>query len=491
MQMALGISPGNVSGFPAEEVKRFNDLLDIYTSHASKNDLKEKYYEGNISLADVNLGLALPDGLTGLEIGCAWGSKTVDVLAARSMFDGFVGANGTDIEGLNTLISANDLITEYAKACRDELKYGCTFATLSKDTETGCRIRFHSPRTAAAMWDGEKGRIACGFAIIDSVPDEMMQGRWTPTLINYYTDDAVYVLSKEDGVWKSTRLLHKMGRPLMEALIWNATSNKPFGRSRIKAPIRRLIDGYVRTIANATIGLEFATSPQKYLLGISDEQYDAVVNQKFKQYVGSIMASTDNPETGERPTFGQLSQGSIAPHVEMIRVLATQFSAATGLSVTDTGVVNDANPTSSDALLAQSQTLVAMAEQLNAGNASALRNIAIMSLAIINNVSLDALTDDQKDVMAHFKNPALPSVAVTTDAAIKIASVRTEFAGTDTFLEMIGFDQAEIRRIKAQEQRARGLNLLTETEEEVSEGTPDEEVVENADITEGLEQIQE
>ena len=31
-----------------------------------------------------------------------------------------------------------------------------------------------------------------------------------------------------------------------------------------------------------------------------------------------------------------------------------------------------------------------------------------------------------------------------------------------TFLEMIGFDKADIRRIKAQEQRARGLNTLAE-----------------------------
>ena len=47
--------------------------------------------------------------------------------------------------------------------------------------------------------------------------------------------------------------------------------------------------------------------------------------------------------------------------------------------------------------------------------------------------------------MAHFKNPAMPSVAVTADAALKIASARREFASTDTFLEMIGFDQADIR----------------------------------------------
>ena len=54
----------------------------------------------------------------------------------------------------------------------------------------------------------------------------------------------------------------------------------------------------------------------------------------------------------------------------------------------------------------------------------------------------------------------MPSVAVSADAAIKIASGRPEFAQTDVFLEMVGFDQADIRRIKAQEQRARGMSVL-------------------------------
>jgi len=458
----LTLSATNIKNFPLSEVDKLTQLLNNYNSHMYKNQQKDKYYEGNISLGSVNLGIALPETLRGLEIGCSWGAKTVDVLAARSMFDGFVGANGNEIEDVDRIAVANNLIAEYEKACRDELKYGCTFATLSKDDEIGCKIRFHSPQTASALWDGEKGRVSCGFAIIDTQPNNEDDSTWMPTLIYYYTDTAVWVMRESYGEWIAEEYPHKMGRPLMEPLIWNATSNKPFGRSRIKEPVRRLIDGYVRTIANATIGLEFATSPQKYLLGITDEQYDAVINQKFRQYVGSIIASTNNPETGEKPTFGQLMQGSITPHVEMIRVLATQFSAATGLSVTDTGVVNDANPTSSDAILAQSQTLVAMAEQLNTGNGTALRTIALMAIAIENNTSLDALSDEQKDILAHFKNPAMPSVAMTTDAAIKIASVRESFALTDTFLEMIGFDKAEIRRIKAQEAQSRGLDLLGE-----------------------------
>ena len=86
----------------------------------------------------------------------------------------------------------------------------------------------------------------------------------------------------------------------------------------------------------------------------------------------------------------------------------------------------------------------------------------MMALAILDGTNLDGLTAEQKDVMAHFKNPAMPSVAVTADAAIKIAAVRPNFAQTDVFAEMIGFDKADIRRIKAQESRARGLEVLSE-----------------------------
>ena len=89
--MALSMIPAQVIDLPIEEQNRLQKLLDIYQAHLSKNYEKNQYYEGQISLNAVNLGIALPEGLRKLEIGCAWGAKTVDVLAARSMFDGFVG----------------------------------------------------------------------------------------------------------------------------------------------------------------------------------------------------------------------------------------------------------------------------------------------------------------------------------------------------------------------------------------------------------------
>lgn len=458
-------TPGQISGLDKKNMEILNELFVIYNNHFSANMKKNKYYEGKVTLNDVNLGIALPNGMKDVGIGCSWGAKTVDVLAARSMFDGFVNENGSYDKLLSQIVTENNLIAEYIKACRDELKFGCTFATFSRDDKSKCKIRFHSPLTSAAKWDGAKNRIAYGFAII---ANEEIDGSLIPTIINLYTDKATWVLTyyRATQRWKAVGYPHSLGVPLMVPLIWNATSVKPFGRSRIKYPIRELIDSYVRTVANATIGLEFSTAPQKYLLGITDEQYSAVIDNKFKQYVGNILAATTNPETGEKPTFGQLQQGTLSPHVEMMRMIATQFSAATGLPVTDTGVVNDANPTSSDAIIAQTKTLVGMAEELNAGNGNALKTIAMMALAIAQSKKLEDLTDDEKAVVAHFKNPAMPSVASTTDAAMKIASVRQGFSETDVFLEMVGFDQADIRRIKSQEQKARGADLVTELDEQ-------------------------
>lgn len=455
-----------VEGLTDEEQTNLIELSQAYNYHQSRNATKDKYYEGHITLNDVNIGIALPNGLSKLSVGCSWGQKAVDVLAARSMFDGFVGTNGVSSSVVNGIIESNQFVAQYTKACRDELKYGCVFATLSADADVGCKIRFHSPATAAALWNGAQGRIDCGIAIIDTMRDEKDKDKWRPHIVNLYTDDAVIVLTAVNNRWMAQRHLHKMGRPLMEAMTWNATSNKPFGRSRLKRPIRAMIDDYVRIVANATIALEFDTTPQKYLLGVTDEQYDAVISDKFKQYAGSLLVATMNPETGSNPVFGQLTQGSLSPHVEKMRMTATQFSAATGLTVTDVGVINDANPTSSDAILAQSQTLVLMAQQLNAGNGDALKTVALMAQAIARNVTLSELTDEERGIIAHFKNPAMPSVAVTADAAIKIASARQEFASTDTFLEMIGFDQADIRRIRAQEQRVRGQQVLTEIDSE-------------------------
>ena len=138
-----------------------------------------------------------------------------------------------------------------------------------------------------------------------------------------------------------------------------------------------------------------------------------------------------------------------------------QFSAATGLAVTDTGVVNDANPTSSDAILAQTQTLVLLAEQLTPATRKASITLrrwpkplswAVPRRAAGGGNQLHGAL--QKPIHAeHFRHRRRRHQDCRHPA---------HTLPTQMYLEMIGFDQADIRRIKAQERRARGQQILTE-----------------------------
>lgn len=225
----MTLSFGAVEGLPETEQKQLNNLVRIYSYHRLKNACKQRYYNGHISLAEVNLGIALPRNMSKLDVGCSWGAKAVDVLASRSMFDGFVAENGAEADTMTEIAKRNRLIAEYQKACRDELLYGATFACVSGE-KGGSVIRFYSPQCAAGAWSNEKGRIACGFAFQDAMQDES-DINWTPTFVNLYTETDTWELSREGGHWTAERSPHKFGRPLMEPMIWNASSDKPFGQN--------------------------------------------------------------------------------------------------------------------------------------------------------------------------------------------------------------------------------------------------------------------
>ena len=103
------INFGYVANLPPEEQGWLNELVEIYRYHQTSNEKKREYYDGKIALGDVNLGIAIPSTIAKLQIGCAWGAKTVDVLAAHSIFDGFVTENGTESADRPTDISQTDL----------------------------------------------------------------------------------------------------------------------------------------------------------------------------------------------------------------------------------------------------------------------------------------------------------------------------------------------------------------------------------------------
>ena len=189
---------------------------------------------------------------------------------------------------------------------------------------------------------------------------------------------------------------------------------------------------------------EFFTAPQKYLLGADG---DALGDMgKWDAYIGNIFAVGKDAD-GEVPKFGQLAQGSMQPHIDYMRSLATRFSGETNVPVSELGVVSD-NPSSAEAIYAAKEPLVIEAVNLNAGNGEALRDIALMCLAVEDGCGYRAACERYGGVQARFRNPAMPSPVTQADSVVKGVSAFPWLADTDVALEEYGFTDEQISRMR-------------------------------------------
>lgn len=427
-------------GLDDHEREKVYELVKLWNEKLTRNRLRTSYYEGKEGLK--NLGIAIPPEFEKVDTVIGWPAKAVDVLQTRSMFDGFV-YEGEDIQGIDRIIDENRLKTAYKQAVTSELINSCVFATVGRgaDGEPGVVINFHSAETAAALWNYRKKRIDWGFVVVDVDRKPGCSG-YVPTAVNVYSDEAVYELAKTKTGWVSQKVPHRMGRPLMEVLAYNPSLKRPFGKSRISRTVMSLTDRAVRTGLRAELGSEFYTTPQKYLLGADDDAFD---KPKWQSYIGWIFTAGKD-EDGDVPKYGQLQQSSMQPHTDYMRDLAAQFSGETNIPMSCLGVIHD-NPASAEAIYAAKEDLIIDAQNLNAVNGDAMKTIMQMALCIEQNKSFSELTDDERSIQAHFKNPAMPSVVSQADAMVKLASIAPWIAETEVFLEETGFDDATRRRL--------------------------------------------
>ena len=159
------------------------------------------------------------------------------------------------------------------------------------------------------------------------------------------------------------------------------------------------------------------------------------------------------------PTFGQLSQGSMQPHMDYMRQLAAQFAGETCVPISFLGVIHD-NPASAEAIYAAKEDLIIEAQNFNDDNEAALRDIAVMTMAVQQNKRPDRLTDEELGVMCNFRSPAMPSIVSQSDAMVKQATVAPWIAETEVFLEELGYSEEKRSRMLAEKQRATAKSAI-------------------------------
>lgn len=456
-------STGNIcdaTGLRDEERDQLSRLLAVWRQKQANNMLRRDFY--NMHVQPTNLGISLSEEMVRkLRVGCGWPAKAVDLLADRSILDAFLFEDGNENDTLERLMRDNNVYAKYDMAARSELTHSVVFWTLSRGKvgRSNVRIKLHSAESAAAIWDGYEERIECGMAVIGTAPESPLSAGLVPSIVNLYTTENTVVLRRDEasGKWSAEYVRNPLGRPAMEQMAFLPSIHRPFGRSRISRAVMAITMSKLRSDMRGEVAAEIISTPQKYLLGADDEAFDM---DRYMAYIGNIFV-TSKDEDGDVPTFGQLVQGSMQPQVDYTRMLAAQFAGETSIPISSLGVIHD-QPASAEAMRAAERDLVQLAEKMNKANGDALRNVALMAMALGKGVgtSIDKLDDSEWTVQADFSDPSKPDVVSTADAWTKMASAAPYIGETEEFLEANGVPKTKRMRMLAQRRRIQGQSFM-------------------------------
>lgn len=442
-------------GLDKEDRRILKELIDVANSVSERNQLLERYYEGEQPVPSIGID-TIPDNVDP-GVRCDWARKAVTSVSERVRLDGFVFEGDYTDPGFERVLQANDLDNAFNRHIASELTHGCMFATVQNSTR-GTQVRLHSAETAAAIWDTAAGRIAAGLAVAD-----VKRVDWSvtpvPVQVNMHLPGRVVVLRRVGAAsWVAVAEPHPLDRPMMEALTYRATGTKPFGQSRITRTVRYLVDEVQRVMRYMAVSAAMYAAPMMVANGLTDEQYDAMNDRKWSLYTTSWLLATRD-ENGNTPSFEKIAASSPQPYIDAIATYAKLFS---GVPLNSLGIVQD-NPSSAQAIAASREDICIAAEDCINSNAVAMRNIALMAMAVEYNRTIDELTDEQRSVMPHFRNPNMPSLAATADAMTKIAGSLPGFSETREFLTGMGFDASEVESIRAQLRRRQAGAILAQT----------------------------
>lgn len=447
---------GEATGLSPDRRDELDALLRVLRATSARNELLHAYYESDREPAPIGVD-TVPDSAKP-RMRCGWPRKAVTSVSERVRFDGFVFEGDASDDGLAAVERRSFIKGAYNRCVASELVHGCMFATVNRGP-SGATVRFHSADAAAGVWDMAEGRLASGLVVADARRTPWSPDRPVPVLVNMHLPGEVVVLERgDDARWRASVLPTPMDRPMMEAFAYRPTGAKPLGQSRITKAVMDIADEVSRTLANMSVSAALYAAPQKYLLGLTDEQYDEVKKDKWSAAIGSVLLSTRDEE-GNVPSYGQLPATSPQPYIDAIRAYAGLFSGETGVPLNSLGIVSD-NPSSAEAIAAAREDVCIAAEDLIESNGESMRNVALMAMAVEGNVTMDSLTEAQRSVMARFRDPTKPSLVSQADASIKIASVLEGYAQTDVFLEQLGFDGPTVERIRAALRRSSATQAM-------------------------------
>lgn len=273
MAISIPYAVASASGLSPEHRKVVLELLSNWQSHYGGNLARSQYYEARNMLKD--LGIAVPDTLSDLEVACGWGYKCVEVMRDHLSFDGFTAPEDSDTDVLLKRISRRNFMdTRVGKAVNSALKYCFSMWVVTADDDGHARITSYPPTLSTGIWDDVHECLSSGMWVVSFAREN---GRATnrPNWVDVLLPDCLIRLRDNgDGDWFAEYIEHGLGVVPMFIMPHNPDDDRPFGVSRINSEVRWLIDCAMRANVNEEIAAAFAASTQKYLLGTDGDAFE-------------------------------------------------------------------------------------------------------------------------------------------------------------------------------------------------------------------------
>lgn len=416
------------------------DLME----HRFRLELLDAYFNGEQIVRD--LGISIPPQLQRLHTVIGWPRIGVEALEQRLDLEAFRWADGSDPSDLEGIAESNDLYDEASLAHLDALTYGREYVAVgSGEDGDPPLITFESPLDMTMFWDARL-RMATA-ALRESVED----GVRIATL--YLQDQTVYAAETSDGWEVFDRDVHNLGMvPVLRMANRQRTADR-IGKSEITPEVMSITDAACRRLMGIEVAAEFFGAPQRYILGASEQAFqDAEGNTKsaWETYIGRVLA-LERDEDGDVPTVGQFTAHDPSGQTKIIDLYARIMSSQLSVPPHMLGYTSD-NPASADAIRSAEGALVKKAERRIRRFSATHRDAMRLALWFRDGEP----PPKERRIECVWRNPATPTLAAQTDAAVKLASAGILPADGDVVLEMAGLTEDQRRRVAAERRRSAG-----------------------------------
>ena len=421
--------------------------------------LRDAYFNGEQLVRD--LGISIPPQLKGLHTVIGWPRIGVEALEARLDLEAFRWADGGDSSDLGEIVEANDLLDEASLAHTDGLIYGREYLAVGSGDCGGddCPplISIESPLDMTLLWDA---RVRMGIAalrecqsdgLVESVPDDRM-------IVLYLPDQTVQAMPTPSGGWEVVdRDIHNLGVvPVVRMANRQRTADR-VGRSEITPDVMSITDAACRRLMGIEVAAEFFGAPQRYILGASESAFqDAEGNAKsaWETYIGRVLA-LERDEDGNVPDVGQFAAHDPSGQTKIVDLYARIMATQLGLPPHMLGYTSD-NPASADAIRSAESMLVKKAERRTKRFGAAWQQAMRLALWVRDGEP----PDKTRRIETVWRNPATPTLAAQTDAAVKLVQAKILPADSDVVLELAGLTEGQRQRVRADRRRTAGSSVL-------------------------------